>query len=79
MGLMAPNILELGDIGHFAALVAPRPFVLTSAVEPDGQPSTPARIRQAFEFTERIYRLVDAADRLTLGARGNPRMFFQAP
>ncbi len=73
MGLLAPNILELGDISHFAALLAPRPFVLTSAVEPDGQPSTPERIRGAFEFTERIYRLLGAADRLALGTRVDSR------
>ena len=36
MGLLAPGILELADVGHLAALLAPRPFVLTSAVEPDG-------------------------------------------
>ena len=79
MGLMAPNILELGDISHFAALLAPRPFVLTSAVEPDGQPSAPERIRGAFEYTERIYRLLVAADRLALGAPGDPRMFLEKP
>ncbi len=79
MGLMAPNILELGDIGHFAALLAPRPFVLASAVEPDRQPSAPARIRAAFLYAARIYRLLGAEDRLALGAPGDPRMFLRAP
>jgi hypothetical protein len=79
MGLMAPNILELGDIGHFAALIAPRPFVLTSAVEPDGERATSARIREAFEYTERIYRLLGALDRLALGTRGDIRLFLGSP
>ncbi len=79
MGLMAPNILELGDISHFAALLAPRPFVLSSAVEPDGQPADLARIRQAFGFTERIYRLLGAGDRLKLGERADMRVFVEEP
>ncbi len=77
MGLLAPNILELGDISHFAALLAPRRFVLTSAVEPDGQPATAARILRAFEFTERIYRLLGAADRLKLGEQADSRVFLE--
>jgi dienelactone hydrolase len=67
MGLLAPDILDVGDVGHLAALVAPRPFVLTSAIEPDGEPAEPARIRAAFEFTQSIYRLVGATDRVKIG------------
>ena len=60
MGLLAPGILEVGDVGQLAALLAPRPFVLRGATEPDGGQASPERIRSAFEFTRRIYNLVGA-------------------
>lgn len=75
MGLMAPRILELADVSQLAALLAPRPFVLTSATEPDGGPATLARIRLAFDFTRGIYDLLGAADRLKLGDRADLRIF----
>src|SRR5262249_58846966 len=33
MGLAVPNVLDVGDIGHLAALVAPRPLVISSGRE----------------------------------------------
>ncbi len=75
MGLLAPNILELADVGHIAALLAPRPFVLTSAVEPDGGPATVARIQGAFDFTRRVYGLLGVADRMKLGDRADLLIF----
>jgi dienelactone hydrolase len=67
MGLLAPGILDVGDVGQLAALLAPRPLVLTGAVEPTGGPATPERIRCAFEFTRGVYALVGAGERLKLG------------
>jgi hypothetical protein len=75
MGLVAPNILELGDVSHLASLLAPRPFVLTSAIEPDGDPADCARIRAAFDFTRRIYELMGAAEQLKLGEPADPTIF----
>ena len=40
MGVLAPNILDVGDVGHLAALVAPRPLVFTGALEPEGDAAT---------------------------------------
>jgi dienelactone hydrolase len=75
MGLLAPNILNLGDVGHVAALLAPRPFVLAGAIEPDGEPATASRIRAAFEFTKQIYRLLGAIDRVKVGEGSDLRIF----
>ncbi len=66
MGLLAPNILEVGDVGHLAALVAPRPLVIRSGVEPEGGQAAPDRLSEAFDFTRTIYRLLQAPANLTL-------------
>ena len=57
MGLLAPNILDVGDIGHLAALVAPRPLVFTHAIETDGTAANLDRTASAFAFCRSIYRL----------------------
>jgi dienelactone hydrolase len=67
MGLAAPNILDVGDIGHLAALVAPRRLVITSGVEPEGGTAGPDRLLEAFEYTRAIYRLMGASAGLSLG------------
>jgi dienelactone hydrolase len=67
MGLATPSILDLGDIGQLAALVAPRRMVITSGVEPDGGAAGPERLSEAFEYTRDIYRLLGAPAALTLG------------
>jgi dienelactone hydrolase len=67
MGLIAPDILDVGDIGHLAALVAPRPLVIASGVEPEGDPAGQDRLLDAFGFTGAVYRLLQASTRLTLG------------
>jgi dienelactone hydrolase len=64
MGLLAPNILDVGDVGHLAALVAPRPLVFTNAIETDGTPATFNRTVSAWAFCRSIYRLTGAGDRL---------------
>ena len=66
MGLLAPNILDVGDVGHLAALVAPRPLVFTHAIETDGTPATLDRTASAFAFCRSIYQLTGAEDRLKL-------------
>ena len=67
MGLLAPNILDLVDVSQLAALLAPRPFVLASALEPDGEPAAAGRMAAAFEFARRIYDLLGASACLKLG------------
>ena len=66
MSVIAPNILDVGDVSHIAALVAPRPLLIESAIEPEGDVATPERVRSAFAFTRSIYQLSGAPDRLKL-------------
>jgi dienelactone hydrolase len=66
MGLLAPNILDVGDVGHLAALVAPRPLVFTEAIETDGAPAALDRTLAAFACCRSIYRLTGAENRLKL-------------
>ena len=79
MGVLAPGILEVGDVGHLAALLAPRPFMLTTAVEPDGEPAAAGRIRAAFDFTQRIYRLLGQPNRLRIAERADLTIFTEKP
>ena len=67
MGLVAPDILDVGDVGHLAALVAPRPLVVSGGVEPEGETASSQRLSDAFAFTRGVYRLLGASARLTLG------------
>jgi hypothetical protein len=57
----------MGDVGHLAALVAPRRLVIASGVEPEGDVATGDRLTEAFAFTRSIYRLLDSDARLALG------------
>jgi dienelactone hydrolase len=67
MGLLAQGILEVADVGQLAAMLAPRPLVLSGAIEPTGGPAAPERIRAAFEFTRLVYGLFGAGELLKLG------------
>ena len=53
MGLIAPNILDVGDVGHLAALVAPRPLVISSGVEPEGGTAGPDRLLRRIRLHSR--------------------------
>jgi dienelactone hydrolase len=66
MGLLAPNILDVVDVSHLAALVAPRPLAFTRAIEPEGGLATPDRTARAFAFARSVYQLIGAADRIRL-------------
>jgi hypothetical protein len=79
MGLLAPGILDVGDVGHLAALVAPRPLIYAGAVEPEGEPATPERTQTAFAFSRSIYQLARADDRLKLSAPAEPRALLPRP
>jgi pimeloyl-ACP methyl ester carboxylesterase len=70
MGLLAPGILRVGDIPQLAALSAPRRLLLAGGVTPQGRKLTGKQLREAYAYTERIYRLTGAADRLRLRDEG---------
>jgi hypothetical protein len=72
MGLIAPNILDVGDTGHLAALVAPRKLVIGSGLETDGVLADSTRLSQAFAFTRTVYSLLGTPNALKLGASIDP-------
>jgi dienelactone hydrolase len=76
MGLIAPNILDLGDVGQLAGLVAPRPMVIVRGLEPEGNVASSARLGEAFAFTRAVYSLLKAPDKLALGRGSNARVLF---
>ncbi len=66
MGLIAPNLLDVADVGRIAALLAPARLVVSGGVEPSGAAASPERRAEAFGFTRSIYRLLGAESKLTL-------------
>ncbi len=73
MGVIVPNILDVGDVGHVAALVAPRPIVISRAIDTDGALANGERTRSAFAFCRAVYQLTGAADRLKLSDTADSR------
>jgi dienelactone hydrolase len=69
MGLLAPGILKAGDIPHIAALIAPRRLVIAGGVSPQGIKLNQNELETAFQFTTRVYKACNAADRLTIAAK----------
>jgi len=66
MGLIAPHVVEAGDVARFAALVAPRRLRVIGGVETDGQPASDERLNSAFAFAKSIFQLLSAPKSLTL-------------
>lgn len=59
-----PGILELGEMGDLAALIAPRPMRVIAG---ERDPIFPIEgVRQQFETLKRAYKLWDAEDRVSL-------------
>jgi pimeloyl-ACP methyl ester carboxylesterase len=59
-----PGILRIGEIGDFAAAVAPRPLLIESGAK---DPLFPiAGAREAHERARRVYELMGAAHALTV-------------
>jgi dienelactone hydrolase len=65
MGILAPGILDVGDIGHLAALLAPKPLVVAGGVEPTGRNAFPERVLEAFSFARGVYSLLEADQKFT--------------
>ncbi|HEV3122847.1 MAG TPA: acetylxylan esterase [Isosphaeraceae bacterium] len=67
MGIIAPNLLDVADIGHLAALAAPRRLAVAGGVEPNGQQATPERLRECFAYTQKVYETLKAPTAHTVG------------
>lgn len=68
MGVIAPNILEVGDVGHLATLVAPGRLAVAGGVEVDGREVAQARLNEAFAPARSVYKALKAEDRLAVSA-----------
>ena len=66
MGILAPNLLRLGDVQHLAALVAPRKLAIAEAMSADGKPLANKALRDAYASTRSIYQLHKMENRLLL-------------
>jgi len=75
MGLLAPGILDVGDVPHLAAFSAPQRVVIAEATGADGKPLEAKRLREAFAFTRNVYRIHKMENRLTLLANGRAKEF----
>ncbi len=62
MGLIAPDILDMADVGHLAALVAPKPLLVAGGVEPTGASASAERRAGAFEYARAVYRVLGAGE-----------------
>lgn len=78
MGLIAPNLLDMADVGRLAALLAPGRLVVAGGVEPSGAPVSAVRRAKAFEFTRSIYRLLGSDAKLTLHDTADAAEFTRA-
>ncbi len=67
MGLIAPNMLDVGDVAQLAGLVAPRPLLIAQGIEPEGEIASKVRLRESFAFTQSVYSLLGVPEKLALG------------
>jgi dienelactone hydrolase len=72
MGLLAPGLLEAGDVPHLAAMVAPRPLLALGGYTLAGGKRTEAQLRDAFAFTAHVYRLLKVESRLRVSEKEQP-------
>jgi dienelactone hydrolase len=68
MGLLAPGILRVGDIPHLAALSAPRRLIVAGGVSPSGKKLDDKELQEAFSYTTDIFKVLKAANKLTISA-----------
>jgi dienelactone hydrolase len=68
MGLIVPKLLEVGDVGHLAGLLAPRRVAIAGGVEPTGEPAGAARLEQSFGFARKVYEISKTQEKLTISA-----------
>jgi pimeloyl-ACP methyl ester carboxylesterase len=66
MGILAPGILQAGDIDHLAALCVPRKLVILDRITPDGGKLTDKELKESYEFTGAMYKLHGAEKKLVI-------------
>jgi hypothetical protein len=64
MASFVPFLLDVGDVPQLAALMAPRRLVMLGTVDAQNRPLDRDAVGAALGWTEQIYRLCGAEDRL---------------
>jgi cephalosporin-C deacetylase-like acetyl esterase len=65
LGIIVPGLLKvLGDVADLAALIAPRPLLISGGVRPNGDAVAPASVRETFEPTAQRYDAFSHHNRL---------------
>ncbi len=65
LGILVPGMLRsVGDIPQLASLVAPRRLLIAGGVTGSNRRLAPAELRQSFDYTSRVYGLLDASSAL---------------
>ncbi len=68
LGVLAPNILDVGDVGHLAMLIAPGRLAVAGGVEPDGSIASQARLHAAYAPARTVFKALKIEERLTVSA-----------
>lgn len=67
LGLMVPGLLrDVGDIGHIAALIAPRPLTIENSLAASGGPLSNATAHDSLKFCREVYSTFGVADALAI-------------
>ncbi|MBN9118319.1 MAG: SMP-30/gluconolactonase/LRE family protein [Planctomycetes bacterium] len=67
LGLMAPGILrDVGDVGHIAALCAPKRVVIAGGVSAGGRALKPDELAAAYEPAAKVFKLLGREKNLVL-------------
>ena len=68
MATMVPFLLDIGDVEHLAALLAPRDLIIAGPVNAKNLPLSDQDSRAAFQFTRRTYGWFQAVRQLRVDA-----------
>jgi len=71
MGILAPGILKVGDIPHLTSLIAPRRLIIAGGTALNGKKLSEKELKEAFDFTSKVYSANKAAGRLTITTEAN--------
>ena len=67
LGILVPGLLrEVGDVGHVAAMIAPRPLVVEGAVKATGDTLSTIEIEAAMKYCRDVYVLHGTSEHLTV-------------
>jgi len=73
LGTLVPGMLRyIGDIGRLASLVAPRRLVVAGGVHGGGQALESDELGRAFDYSRRIYTLLEAEEKLAVFVPDEP-------